>query len=68
MWRIELGHDGALEEIGRQQALCQHQVMKPALLERRAGGELGLQPQLLHARIAVEIRNCLPRRTEAVTV
>src|SRR5438034_1656568 len=65
---FDLLHDGALEQLGWQKALRNHEVVKFALLEPRPERELRLEPQLPQARVAVEVGDRLAGHSECITV
>src|SRR5216117_752561 len=65
---FDLLHDGALEQLGRQKALRDHEVVKFALLEARPEREFRLEPQLPQPRVAVEGGDRLAGHPERVTV
>src|SRR5438034_889549 len=65
---FDLLHDGPLEQLGRQKALRDHEVVKSALLEARPERELRLEPQLPQPRVAVEVGDRLAGHPECVTV
>src|SRR5437667_10946390 len=65
---FDLLHDGALEQLGRQKALRDHEVVKSALLEPRPERELRLEPQHPQPRVAVEVGDGLAGHPECITV
>src|SRR2546428_7361382 len=65
---FDLLHDRTLEQLGRQKALRYHEVVKFALLEPRPERELGLEPQLPQACVAVEVGDRLAGHPERITV
>src|SRR5882672_9152236 len=65
---FDLLHDRTLEQLGRQKALRDHEVVKFALLEPRPERKLGLEPQLPQPAVAVEVGDRLAGHPECVTV
>src|SRR6266699_1392451 len=65
---FDLLHDSPLEQLGRQKALRDHEVVKLALLEARPERKLGLEPKLAQPRVAVEVGHRLAGHPECIAV
>src|SRR6266704_1248976 len=65
---FDLSHDSPLEQLGRQKALRDHEVVKLALLEARPERKLGLEPKLAQPGVAVEVGHRLAGYPERIAV
>src|SRR5882672_6627347 len=65
---FDLLHDSPLEQLGRQKALRDHEVVKLALLEARPERKLGLEPKLAQPGVAVEVGHRLTGHPECIAV